>query len=44
MLFHKLDAAFGGQSVIDGGVILLAALCQGKCAWRLALEPDFGAR
>jgi hypothetical protein len=44
MLFQKLDEAFGGQGVIDGGVILTAALCQGKCAWKLALEPDFRAR
>jgi hypothetical protein len=44
MLFQKLDEAFGGQSVIDRGIILLVALWQGKCAWKLALEPDFGAR
>jgi hypothetical protein len=44
MLFQKLNEASGGQEMIDGGFVLTVALGRGKCAWELALEPEFGAR
>jgi hypothetical protein len=39
-----LKETFGEQGVIDGGSVLIVALCQGQRAGNLALDPDFGAR
>jgi hypothetical protein len=44
MLSCKLKEALGGQKVIGGEFVLIVALGQGNYAWKLALEPDFGAR